>query len=354
MKQVGTKDCLGFCTKIKRRYRIRDFKRPPDFYPVIRPRPKPLPKPKVQPLYSRTAVVGYADKFWDVYNTAYHDYSSSGGDDCNFVSQCMIAGGLSLWKGYDGAGGGVDSKGAIPFSDNLHSFLVNQLGADHSYIEYSVSAPDWLAPGDIIIYGDARDQINPDYWRHAVIVVEGCGNNAKVSAHTSDRYHEPWNYAFPSCFNRANFYHIPDGKITEYTQFRVNVTALSVRVGPSTSYGTIGQVNLNEKYIAYEYVIDAAGAKWWHFWFDNRSAWCRADYTEIVNENIKFKVVSENYLNVRAGPGTTNSNVGSIFYAQAFTAFETAIAADNSTWYRFYCQGRSDLWCCADYTVVIE
>lgn len=176
-------------------------------------------------------MVAYADLYWDVYNPAYSDYSASGGDCANFVSQCMIAGGLSLWQGYDGAGAGVDSKGAMPYCDYLHLNLVNNQSASWTWIEYSGSAPAWLSPGDVIIYGDASDEPSPDYWRHAVIVVEGYGNNSKVSAHTADRYHVTWDYAFPwnattgSGFNRTNFYRLPNGTITEYTQFKVNTTA---------------------------------------------------------------------------------------------------------------------------------
>ncbi|MCG2718041.1 MAG: amidase domain-containing protein [Nanoarchaeota archaeon] len=328
---------------------IRDFKRPPNFYPIIRPWPKPMPQPQPS-LYSRIAAVSYADKYWDVYNTAYNDYSGSGGDDCNFVSQCMITGGIGLWKGYDGAGGGVDSKGTITYCDYFHSFLIDQLGADYGYINDSGSLPDWIVPGDIIIYGDASDS-----YRYAAIVVEGQGATAKVSTHTSDQYHVAWDYLFPTTYNRVNFYHIPDGVITEYTQFRVDAVAMNVRIGPGTQapYAVpLGQIHSGEEYIAYEYVINATGVKWWHFWYDNRPAWCPADYTTIINENIKFKVTSESYLNVRSGAGITYPVVGNIFYAQAFTAFETTTAADNSTWYHFYYQG-SDAWCCAAYTTQI-
>ncbi|MEW6070033.1 MAG: glycosyl hydrolase family 18 protein, partial [Candidatus Thermoplasmatota archaeon] len=311
--------------------------------------------PGIAPLYQRNAVVAYADKYWDVYNPDYNDYSGSGGDCANFVSQCMIAGGLSLWQGRDGNGADVDSKGAMPFCDYLHLNLVKYQNAVWSYIEYSGEPPSDLAPGDVIIYGDASDQTSPDYWRHAVIVVEGYGNNSKVSAHTSDRYHELWNYAFPGTFNRTNFYRLPNGTITEYTQFRVTASELNVRVGPGTQapYDTpIGQIKLDQEYIAYEYVINATDKKWWHFWFDNRSAWCSADYTDIVNENIKFKVDTAN-LRVRTGPATTYPIVGNIFHGQVFTAFELIANETGGEWYHFWYQGRNDTWCCANYTVAI-
>lgn len=306
-------------------------------------------------LYDRTAVAAYADKFWDVYNPSYNDYSGSGGDCANFVSQCMIAGGLSLWQGYDGNGAGVDSKGAMPFCDYLHQNLVSYQGATWDYIEWSGSAPSWLSPGDVIIYGDASNETAPDYWRHAVIIVEGYGGDAKISAHTTDRYHVAWTYAFPSSFHRTNFYHLPNGTISEYTQFKVNASAVNVRIGPGIQppYDTpIGQITLDQKYIAYEYVLNATGKKWWHFWFDNKSAWGSADYTTVINESIKFKVDTAD-LNVRAGPGASYPTVGNVFNGQTFTAFESTT---NGTldWYRFWYQGRNDTWCCANYTVLLE
>ena len=74
--------------------------------------------------YDPQAAANYADTWWNGRNPAYYDY---GYNDCaNFVSQCLIAGGLSL-----GAGPGVDSLGCIPWCDNLHLNLVNSQGATH-------------------------------------------------------------------------------------------------------------------------------------------------------------------------------------------------------------------------------
>ena len=58
-------------------------------------------------LYLRNASVGYARLWYNDRNNHYYDYSSSGGDCANFVSQCLIAGGISLHRGTDGSGTGV-------------------------------------------------------------------------------------------------------------------------------------------------------------------------------------------------------------------------------------------------------
>jgi len=46
--------------------------------------------------FSRQAAYGYALQWWNGRNSHYNDFSGSGGDCANFVSQCLIAGGFSL------------------------------------------------------------------------------------------------------------------------------------------------------------------------------------------------------------------------------------------------------------------
>lgn len=319
---------------------------------------KIIPDPK-QPLtstpamlYDRTATVAYADLYWETYNPDYGNYAGVGGDCANFVSQCLITGGISLWRGSDGTGYGLklyaNQSGTLINCDNLGTNLKNYQQTSYSFIENTGAPPDNLTVGDVIIYGTAGG----DLYRHAVIVVEGNGSGCKVNAHSSSQYHVSWNYLFPATYNRVNFYHFLDSDITERVQFRVNTSALNVRIGPGAQapYDTpLGQIKLDQQYIAYEYVINATGKKWWHFWYDYRNAWCSADYTTIINENIKFKVNLTTSLNVRTGPGTTYSIVNKTFNAQTFTAFEL-VRNGSLEWYRFWYRGRNDTWCCANYT----
>jgi len=57
--------------------------------------------------YDPDAAVAYADEFCDKRNPDYNDYTGQGGDDANFVSQCLLAGGQDL-KGCI-----VDDRGSI-------------------------------------------------------------------------------------------------------------------------------------------------------------------------------------------------------------------------------------------------
>ena len=135
-----------------------------------------------------------------MHNPAYNYYS---GNDCaNYVSQCLIAGGLSLAEGTNGSGDGVDAWGAMPFCDYLHLNLVNYQNTTYSGHYTSGSYPSGFTQGDVVIFGNNSS----DYWEHAAInVVTG---TPALDAHTSHRYHRPLSWFYPNSFASADFYHI--------------------------------------------------------------------------------------------------------------------------------------------------
>ena len=149
--------------------------------------------------YDPQAAANYADTWWNGRNPAYHDY---GDYDCaNFVSQCLIAGGLSL-----SAGPGVDSWGCIPYCDNLHLNLVNSQGATHERKNRGESEPIWFVKGDPALFGNYSD-----YWTHAVFAVTGDASNyCQCNAHSYNQYHQTisWFFAVDPNFDVCNYYHI--------------------------------------------------------------------------------------------------------------------------------------------------
>ncbi|MEW6621339.1 MAG: amidase domain-containing protein, partial [bacterium] len=149
-------------------------------------------------------------------NSYYKNYNDSGGDCANFVSQCLIEGGLDLT-----AGPGCYGKrhinnqwidATIPYCDNLHQHLVNNQYVEYSFIRDSGSPPDNLTTGDVIIFGNSNDT-----YSHAVIVSGGSGNNIILNAHNKNRYHKSLSWYFPDPFPIAHFYHIPDARVTSTT-----------------------------------------------------------------------------------------------------------------------------------------
>ena len=151
------------------------------------------------------------DKQWP-----YHNYSLPGkGSDCaNYVSQCLIAGGLCFWVPPHDMGSihpsYTDDRGAIINCDSLDVYLRQLYWATRTSIVYpNGSPPSGFEKGDFLIFGDETG----DWFRHAAIVSGGSGSNAYCNAHDNDRYHRSWNWAWGTGsgqYKRVSFYEIPD------------------------------------------------------------------------------------------------------------------------------------------------
>ena len=172
-----------------------------------------------------------------------------------------------------------------------------------------------------------------------------------LSAHSSNR----WDYSFwneISYFSCATFYHIPINT-AGYYHFRVTAPALNVRVGPGTNelgnnYEAMGVINNNEEYIAFDYAYESQDRKWWHFWYDDRAAWCAEWYTMEVTGNSVFEVDVANYLNIRDDPSTSYGIVGQIYDKMRFVIHD--ISGD---WLEFYHSGGLG-YCHSSYVDIIE
>ena len=119
--------------------------------------------------YDTGAAVRYARSYCSSYNRGYKDYGSMGGDCANFVSQCMIAGGMNFrtcsvsW---------IDEYGCLPRVADLKSCLT-QKGWRHS-----TSRPSSFKAGYPIFLTSGS---------HAMLATSVEGGNVKFCAHTNDR-----------------------------------------------------------------------------------------------------------------------------------------------------------------------
>ncbi|MBD3349902.1 MAG: hypothetical protein GF364_00270 [Candidatus Lokiarchaeota archaeon] len=297
--------------------------------------------------FSRQAAYGYALQWYNDRNDHYNDFSGSGGDCANFVSQCLIAGGLSLHKGTDGGGYGVypdqdrtiSSYGTIPYCDYLDLHLRNYQNTSVTYTTDDFpSVPDEITLGDVVIFGEK----NGDKYKHAMIVVTDSGSTVGLAGHSSNKWDEDF-FTELSYFSCATFYHINDEQ-AEYYRFQIDAITLNVRVGPGKNgmdpaqyYQDIGNLHDGEEYIAFEYAFDDNGKVWWHFWFDDRCAWCAASYTEnvtAISSNQPIEVDVTTALNVRDGPGTGYSVYGQVYNGMRFVSDDL-----SGGWYRFWYGG---------------
>ena len=235
--------------------------------------------------YLRNAAYGYANQWFQSRNPHYNDYTGVGGDCANFVSQCLIAGGMSLWQGTNGQGYGVypdvdrpseSSNGTMPYCDYLHQHLTKYEPVNYYYFVSGVNAtiPASIQVGDPVIFGNATDR-----YKHAMLVVAVGAGDLTLAAHTGDTFTASfWDVLNSSSFGVVNFYHIKDA-VGPTHPFVVTTGSLNVRVGPGLAgtgsyYQAIGQVHTPEMYVAIGNQTDASGNVWYEFWFDERIAWC--------------------------------------------------------------------------------
>ncbi len=171
--------------------------------------------------YNRFQAVRYADKWVDhleesslrnnsgkeIQDNQWPFIDLSPNDCANYVSQCLIAGGINLLKSnYDETG-----RHVVAYCDYLHEELQNHMTEQPTRMVYNGTeeAPANMEWGDVIIFGTVGD----DEFKHAAIVRSGSGNDIKFNAHTSDRWNRHWTFAAstdPTKWNCIHFYHIDD------------------------------------------------------------------------------------------------------------------------------------------------
>jgi hypothetical protein len=145
--------------------------------------------------YNPLKAIQYADKWWNKRNPGFLSYGF--GDCANFVSQCLIAGGLNLK-----ASSLADIKGSIALCMSLDTYLTKTLKATVWKKAPGQLAPTMLQIGDVAIFGN--------WWglRHATIVSAKQSNGQPLfNAHTYDRKRTTLGWLF-SAWTYVKYYHI--------------------------------------------------------------------------------------------------------------------------------------------------
>jgi spore germination protein YaaH len=314
--------------------------------------------------YLRNASYGYASAWYNSRNPHYNDFTGSGGDCANFVSQCLIAGGMSLWKGTNGGGYGVypdvdrpttSSNGTIPFCDYLHQHLTRYQAVDYDYAVEGVNAtiPPETEVGDVVIFGtDGGDR-----YSHAMIVVSVGATDIGLAAHTTDTWGASFWSVLGGSFTCASFYHIKVELSTPFP-FMVSTGTLNVRAGPGLNsagnyYQALGTALQSQMYVSIGTQIDASGNVWYNFWYDDRNAWCAANmvsgnvYCKPVNQP-QFEIHVATTLNVRDGAGTSFVIAGQAYDGMRFVP--KGMRNNAGTLWRSFWWGGMVKWCSAGYT----
>lgn len=163
-------------------------------------------------IYDRAKAVGYANKWWNSYNSAYRHFE----DDCtNYVSQSLFAGGAPMSLGsrasgwwYKGSGGSGDVWSySWTVANAFRWFLSNNRAG---LIAEEVDSPNQLTLGDVICYdfdGDGK-------WQHNVIVTAiDISGMPLVNAHSVNSRERYWSYQDSYAWTpkiKYTFFHIAD------------------------------------------------------------------------------------------------------------------------------------------------
>ncbi len=109
---------------------------------------------------------------------------------------------------------------------------------------------------------------------------------------------------------------------------QVTTSSLNVRTGPSTSYSIIGSVASGQRYVAI-----ATQSGWYKIYYANNTGWCSGGYLSQVT-GVTAVTINTGTLNVRTGPGTGYSIVGTASSGQKYVRITT-----SSGWYKIWYGG---------------
>ncbi len=163
--------------------------------------------PTADVAYDREGALAYADQYAMGRNGDWADYTGSGGNCQNYVSQCLLAGGIpmdtqgdAVWKWYgSGLSNAPGAEGRSSSWTSVTSFRQYAMDNTGFGLVALVDAPYYTGqPGDLIQMG------TEDAWRHTVIitqaVTDGAGETVDylVDSNTSDMRDYPASlYGYP-------------------------------------------------------------------------------------------------------------------------------------------------------------
>ena len=168
----------------------------------------------------------YHNKDYIYYGTKNRTGIQYGNDCANFVSQCLKRGGGLNFTGYS-----MNSEGHIINCVPLHQYLRGAF-SNANYETRTVNSsgpvggvPDWLKPGDIVIWwNNGVGTSKTTGSNHAAIVAT---NDKLLNAHTSNRWQRPtsW-FGNGSGWRNVSFYQIPANVTTIGSSARplINIT----------------------------------------------------------------------------------------------------------------------------------
>lgn len=124
--------------------------------------------------------------------------------------------------------------------------------------------------------------------------------------------------------------------------FSVTASSLNVRSGPGTGYAIIGTVSSGQIYVSPE-----QSGGWNKIWYAGNSGWCSGAYMSALS-GVTVQKVTSSTLNVRSGPGTGYSIVGTARLDEMYYAHSS-----SAGWWGICFGGSSQRWFSGGYTTAV-
>lgn len=142
--------------------------------------------------YSSSKAVAYAHKYYENYNPNYEDFTLSGGDCCNFVSQCLKAGGFSTTDNWyyntknDYSSSWINCSYLLPYLKN-NAYNYDYYSASY-YRKYSrnITKAMKINAGDVVIVCTYAGIFDLPW--HALFVTSVNNYEVRCASHTDDYY----------------------------------------------------------------------------------------------------------------------------------------------------------------------
>lgn len=123
---------------------------------------------------------------------------------------------------------------------------------------------------------------------------------------------------------------------------KVTASSLNVRSGAGTGYSIIGTVYANQIYVSPQ-----QSNGWYQIYYAGNTGWCSGGYLTRVT-GVTVRKVTTSSLNVRTGPGTGYSIVGTAHLNEMYYNWTS-----SSGWYGIYFGGSSSRWFSGAYVTAV-
>jgi len=163
----------------------------------------------VEVTYDRAAAVRYADRWAMSKNPAY--WASADSDCANFVSQCVLAGGL---RPFDSAAGGWRPAGtefpAVGWVNCGRQMSLWRVAAGHTpyIVQTSARLPAAWRKGDVVYLGNTVD--GKTDWQHVVICAGKQHGQWVYDSHTTAHRHVTMDQFYPAHFSLIRYCRLAD------------------------------------------------------------------------------------------------------------------------------------------------